>query len=61
MKFLLSNQSAFKMKRVKRQENGCYSILVKIIDQNGNSRQLVALMKETKVSMLNQSQKTGLG
>jgi len=58
MTFLLDRQSSFKMKRVKRQQNGCYSILVKIIDQNGNRRQLVGIMQEDQVQKLNESQKT---
>jgi len=58
MNFLLQRQSAFTIKRVVRQANGNYLMTVKIIDQTGKHRQLVALLKETKVSMLNESQKT---
>ena len=57
---LLVDQTSFKMKRVQRQANGSYLIQVKIIDQDGIQRQLVALLKETKVTMLNEAQKKGL-
>ena len=59
MKYLLQNQSAFTMKKVIRQENGNYVMTVKVIDQTGTHRQLVAILKETKVAMLNESKKKG--
>ena len=61
MKYLLQNQSAFALKKVIRQGNGNYVMTVKIIDQTGTYRQLVAILKETKVSTLNESQKKGKG
>ena len=61
MKYLLQNQSAFSMKKVIRQGNGNYVMTVKVIDQTGTHRQLVAILKETKVAMLNESQKKGKG
>ena len=61
MKYLLQNQSAFSMKKVIRQGNGNYVMTVKVIDQNGTHRQLVAILKETKVAMLNESKKKGKG
>ena len=59
MKYLLQNQSAFTIKKVIRQENGNYVMTVKVIDQTGTHRQLVAILKETKVAMLNESKKKG--
>jgi len=61
MKYLLQNQSAFSMKKVVRQGNGNYVMTVKVIDQTGTDRQLVAVLKETKVAMLNESKKKGKG
>ena len=61
MKYLLQNQSAFSMKKVVRQGNGNYLMTVKVIDQTGTDRQLVAVLKETKVAMLNESKKKGKG
>ena len=61
MKYLLQNQSAFSMKKVVRQGNGNYVMTVKVIDQTGTDRQLVAVLKETKVAMLNESKKKGEG
>ena len=61
MKYLLQNQSAFSMKKVLRQGNGNYVMTVKVIDQTGTDRQLVAVLKETKVAMLNESKKKGKG
>ena len=49
------------MKKVIRQGNGNYVMTVKVIDQTGTHRQLVAILKETKVAMLNESQKKGKG
>ena len=61
MKYLLQNQSAFALKKVIRQGNGNYVMTVKVIDQTGTHRQLVTILKETKVAMLNESQKKGNG
>jgi len=61
MKYLLQNQSAFSMKKVVRQGNGNFVMTVKVIDQTGTHRQLVAILKETKVAMLNESKKKGKG
>ena len=59
MKYLLEHQSAFSIKKVTRQENGNYLMTVKIMDTTGTERILVAILKETKVSMLNESHKKG--
>jgi len=57
MKYLLEHQSAFVLKKVTRQENGNYLMTVKIMDTTGTERVLVAILKETKVLMLNESHK----
>ena len=59
MKYLLQHQSAFAMKKVTRQANGNYMMIVRIVDETGTERQVAAVLKETKVSMLNESQKQG--
>ena len=59
MKHLLQHQSAFAMKKVTRQANGNYTMIVRIVDETGTERQLGTVLKETKVSMLNESQKQG--